>query len=210
MPNSDLLIGFFIATAIFSYVPGPAMLYATAQTIARGRQAGWMAALGIHVGGYAHVLAAALGLAVLFKAVPTIYMALKLAGALYLIWLGIRLFLSGGDQPGETFDTGTKSPRKTFWESVTVEVLNPKTAVFFLAFLPQFADANASWPLSVQLLVLGTIVNIMFSTADLLCVALAGAIAQRLKTSSVAGRLSRKIGGTVLVGLGIHLATSRS
>lgn len=209
MPNSDLLIGFFIATAIFSYVPGPAMLYATAQTIARGRQAGWMAALGIHVGGYAHVLAAALGLAVLFKAVPTIYMALKLAGALYLIWLGIRLFFSTGEQSAETLNIGSKSARATFWESVTVEVLNPKTAVFFLAFLPQFADANAAWPLSVQLLILGTIVNVMFSTADLLCVALAGAIAQRLKTSSAVGRLSRKVGGTVLVGLGIHLATSR-
>lgn len=209
MPNSDLLIGFFIATAIFSYVPGPAMLYATAQTIARGQRAGWMAALGIHVGGYAHVFAAALGLAVLFEAVPTIYMAVKLAGALYLIWLGIRLFMSD-DRQAETLAVSAKTPLKAFWESVTIEVLNPKTAVFFLAFLPQFADATAAWPLSVQLLVLGTIVNFMFSTADLLCVALAGAISQRLKTSSAAGRLSRKIGGTVLVGLGLHLATSRN
>lgn len=209
MPGSDLLLGFFVATAIFSYIPGPAMLYATAQTIARGKRAGWMAALGIHLGGYAHVFAAAFGLAVLFEAVPTLYMAVKLAGALYLIWLGVRLFRSRQNNSISLPQTVDKTPQRALWESVTVEVLNPKTAIFFLAFLPQFADANASWPLSIQLIVLGTIVNFMFSSADLVCVAMAGAISQRLKASGQFSRLAQRIGGSILIGLGLNLAVSR-
>ncbi|TIY10680.1 MAG: LysE family translocator, partial [Mesorhizobium sp.] len=85
MPSTELLIAFFATTAIFAYIPGPAMLYAAAQTMARGRWSGLTAALGIHLGGYVHVIAAAAGLSVLFHAVPTLYVAVKLAGALYLI-----------------------------------------------------------------------------------------------------------------------------
>ncbi|TIS09082.1 MAG: LysE family translocator, partial [Mesorhizobium sp.] len=92
MPSTELLIAFFVTTAIFAYIPGPAMLYAAAQTMARGRWSGLTAALGIHLGGYVHVLAAATGLSVLFHAVPPLYMAVKLVGALYLIWLGVSLF----------------------------------------------------------------------------------------------------------------------
>ncbi|RUU69477.1 LysE family translocator, partial [Mesorhizobium sp. M7A.T.Ca.TU.009.01.1.2] len=85
MPSTELLIAFFATTAIFAYIPGPAMLYAAAQTMARGRWSGLTAALGIHLGGYVHVFAAAAGLSVLFHAVPTLYLAVKLVGALYLI-----------------------------------------------------------------------------------------------------------------------------
>ena len=94
MPPTELLIAFIVATSIFAYMPGPSTLYAAAQTIARGQKAGWFAALGIHVGGYVHVVAAALGLAVLFEAIPVFYMVLKFGGAAYLIWLGIRMFAS--------------------------------------------------------------------------------------------------------------------
>lgn len=85
MPSTELLVAFFLATSIFAYMPGPSTLYAAAQTIARGQQAGWFAALGIHIGGYVHVLAAALGLAILFKAIPVLYLAIKFGGAAYLI-----------------------------------------------------------------------------------------------------------------------------
>jgi len=210
VPENELLIGFFVATAIFSYIPGPAMLYATAQTIARGRRAGLMAAIGIHVGGYAHVFAAAFGLAILFEAVPTLYLTVKLIGALYLVWLGLRIVLSRKNDANPPLQFESKSARRAFWESVAVEVLNPKTAIFFLAFLPQFADAGASWPLSIQLLVLGIIVNFMFSSADLLCVMLAGTIERRLKESERASRLAQRLGGGVMIGLGVNLAFSRS
>jgi len=209
MPSADLLIAFVAATAVFAYVPGPGMLYATAQTLARGRRAGLMAALGLHLGGYLHVAAAAVGLSALFQAVPTLYLAVKLAGALYLIWLGLRLILRQADAEADLAVTGGKTGRRAFAESVAVELLNPKTALFFLAFLPQFADPAAAWPIWLQMLALGTVVNLMFSSSDLVCIALAGALTARLRRAGPAQRLARLLGGTVLVGLGVRLALQR-
>ena len=215
MPSLELLAAFFVATAVFAYMPGPAMLYAAAQTIARGRRAGWLAALGIHVGGYAHVLAAALGLAVLFEAVPTLYTAVKLAGAAYLVWLGLRMILAremAHDTSGAvTAATAPgKTARRAFWESTLVEVLNPKTAIFYVAFLPQFTDPTAALPIWAQLAILGTVVNVMFSSADVLCVVLADRVTSALRRSAAAGRWVRRAGGSILVGLGVNLGLSRA
>ncbi|CAM5369706.1 Homoserine/homoserine lactone efflux protein [Mycolicibacterium aubagnense] len=211
MPSTELLIAFFITTSVFAYIPGPAMLYATAQTIARGRWSGFMAAAGIHLGCTVHVVAAAAGLSVLFHAVPVLYLLVKLAGAAYLVWLGISMFRAKSDG-GEInpHAIGTKSGRRAFVESITVEVLNPKTALFFLAFLPQFIDPSASFPVWVQFLVLGSLANLIFSSADIVCVLLAGVIVTRLKRSSGAQRLMRRAGGALLVGLGAHLALQRT
>lgn len=209
MPSTELLIAFFVTTAIFAYIPGPAMLYAAAQTLARGRWAGLMAAFGIHLGGYIHVIAAAAGLSVLFHAVPMLYMAVKFAGAAYLVWLGISLFRSKAQGEAAMPGVEPKSGRRAFMESIAVEVLNPKTALFFLAFLPQFIDASAAFPIWVQFILLGTIVNLMFSSADVMCVLLAGAAITRLRRSSRAQRLMQRAGGALLVGLGAHLALQR-
>lgn len=206
----ELMIAFFAATVVFAYMPGPALLYAAAQTVARGRRAGWLAALGLHIGGYVHVVAAALGLALLFKAVPVLYVTLKFAGAAYLIWLGIRMFLSR-DQPTEaSVDPGQRSPHRAFWESVTVEALNPKTAIFYLAFLPQFTDPMASLPIWSQLLILGMIVNVVFSSADILCVLMADRLARLIRSSQSGGRALRRVGGCVLISLGLNVALNRS
>lgn len=190
-------------------MPGPALLYTAAQTIAKGARAGWLAALGLHIGGYAHVIAAAVGLAVLFEAVPTLYLALKFAGAAYLIWLGVNMILSKQDLATEPEIHVTKSTKHTFWQSISVEVLNPKTAVFFVAFLPQFADPSASFPIWLQLLILGTIVNIMFSSADALCVILAGKVSAFMRRSASANRFAQRLGGGVLIGLGAKLALEK-
>ena len=206
MPSFEILVAFVVATSIFAYMPGPSTLYAAAQTLARGRRAGWFAALGIHIGGYVHVLAAAVGLAILFQAIPILYLALKFAGAGYLIWLGISMFLTKAETATKPQVAVKKSARRAFWESVSVEVLNPKTAIFYLAFLPQFADPSAAFPIWVQLIILGTIVNIMFSSADAICVILADKITTLFKASSSANRIANKIGGSVLVALGINLA----
>ena len=210
MPSTELLIAFFATTAVFAYIPGPAMLYAAAQTIARGRWSGLMAALGIHLGGYVHVLAAAAGLSILFHAVPTLYVIVKLAGAAYLVWLGVSLFRarSNGDPTPPGIEP--KSGRRAFFESVTVEVLNPKTAIFFVAFLPQFVDAYAAFPVWLQLAILGTVVNLMFSSADIVCVFLAGAVIARLRRSGRAQRMMQRAGGAMLVGLGAHLAFQKT
>ena len=213
MPHADLLLSFFLATAVFAYMPGPAMLYATAQTIGGGKRAGWMAALGIHVGGYVHVIAAAFGLAILFQAVPSIYIALKLVGAAYLVWLGIGLFRAkgiGSANPDDLAVGGeSKSASKAFVASAMVEIFNPKTALFFLAFLPQFTDPSAAFPVWAQLLILGTIVNIMFSSADVICVLLSTQMMGLLNRSQAANRWAQRLGGSLLVGLGINLAVSR-
>lgn len=103
-----------------------------------------------------------------------------------------------------------KSARRAFFESIAVEVLNPKTAIFFMAFLPQFIDVSAAFPVWLQFVVLGTIVNLMFSSADIACVFLAGAMIARLRRSGRAERLMQRAGGAVLVGLGVHVALQRS
>lgn len=210
MPSGELLIAFFITTAVFAYIPGPAMLYAAAQTMARGKTAGLMASLGIHLGCYVHVVAAAAGLSVLFHAVPLLYIAVKLAGAAYLIWLGVLLFRARAENDVALSGIEAKSGRRAFLESISVEVLNPKTAIFFMAFLPQFIDVSATFPVWMQFLILGTIVNLMFSSADIVCVFLAGAVIARLRGSSLGRRLMQRAGGALLVGLGTHLALQRN
>jgi threonine/homoserine/homoserine lactone efflux protein len=211
MPPFETLLAFFLTTAVFAYVPGPAMLYATAQTIARGRWSGLMATLGIHLGGYAHVIAAAAGLSALFHAVPSLYLAVKLLGAVYLIWLGIRMFRARLEaQPEVSAEHIRRSGMRAFAESISVEVLNPKTALFFLAFLPQFVDPSAALPVWMQLFILGTVVNLMFTSADVVCVLLAGALATRLKGSARVQKGLQRAGGTILVGLGLNLALQKS
>lgn len=210
MPPYETLLAFFVTTAVFAYIPGPAMLYAAAQTMARGRYAGLMASLGIHIGCYVHVIAAATGLSLLFHAVPPLYLAVKLAGAAYLVWLGISMFRAKIQDSTELPRIAAKSARHAFLESISVEVLNPKTAIFFVAFLPQFIDASATAPVWLQFVILGTLVNLMFSSADIVCVFLAGFIMRRVGGSQRARALLQKAGGSLLVGLGVRLAADRN
>ncbi|GAA0780793.1 LysE family translocator [Roseibium denhamense] len=205
----ESLLAFLAATALFAYMPGPALLYTAAQTLSRGRKAGFMAALGIHLGCYVHVLAAAFGLSALFTVVPSLYFALKLIGGAYLIFLGVQMIrtkVSGGTCP----DLPHKSPRRSFVDSVLVEVLNPKVAVFFIAFLPQFVSPEAGLPIWMQFLLLGTIVNLAFTSADLITVMFASEVRDRLARSSKAQDVTRWIGGSLMVGLGVKLATDRT
>lgn len=209
MPGSEHLIPFVVATFLFAVMPGPALLYTTAQTLARGRAGGLLAVAGIHVGGLAYVVASALGLAAIFHAVPPLYLAMKLVGALYLVWLGVgmlRAKTAGAPLPG----VRGRGAKGAFAESVLVEILNPKTALFFIAFLPQFADPAAALPLWAQLLVLGWIVNMAFTAADLVAVVLTSAVIARLRRSGAVQRIARLLGGSILIGLGAHLAVSRS
>ena len=211
MPAVEILFAFFLTTAVFAFIPGPAMLYVAARTLAADRRAGLMATLGIHVGCYVHVVAAAAGLSILFHLVPTLYLAVKLAGAAYLIYLGVRMFraaraaggMSGALPPA-------KSAGRAFLESMLVEILNPKTAIFFLAFLPQFIDPAASFPVWLQFVILGTAVNAMFTVADIACVMAASTVTARLSRVSALQRNLQRAGGAILVGLGLHVALQRT
>ncbi len=210
MPALETILQFLIAAVLFAYIPGPAMLYSAAQALARGTRGGLMAVLGIHVGGYVHVIAAAAGLSVLFHAVPTLYAVVKLAGAAYLVWLGIAFFRKKAEDGAPPPATQAKSTRRAFIESVIVDVLNPKTAIFFVAFLPQFIDPAAGLPVWAQFLILGTMTNLIFTSADIASVLLARGLAERLSRSVSARRLLERAGGAILIGLGAHLALQRS
>ncbi len=208
MPSTEHLLAFLMATLIFAVIPGPGILYTAAQTLARGRVGGLLAVLGIHLGGYVHVAAAALGLAAVFQLIPTLYLAVKLAGALYLVWLGIGI-IRGGIAAGDLPHITGKSPRRAFIESIAVEALNPKTAIFYLAFLPQFVEPSAAAALWLQFLALGIVVNLAFSLGDLAAVLLTAAVLARLRRTETAQRIARAIGGSVMIALGVHLATAR-
>ena len=209
MPGLDLLLAFAAATAVFAYFPGPALLYTAAQTLARGRRAGFMAALGIHLGCYAHVFAAAFGLSAVFRHVPELYVALKIVGAVYLVWLGIGTMRSRGAAP-DPAAVAPKSARRAFVESVVVELLNPKVAIFFIAFLPQFVDPTASFPIWLQFLILGTIVNFAFSSADIITVLAASTVLAKLRHDGLGKKLFKYGGGSILIGLGARIAFDRS
>ncbi|NVJ99452.1 MAG: LysE family translocator [Alphaproteobacteria bacterium] len=212
MPGFESLIPFFIATAIFAFVPGPAILYTAAQTVARGRRAGFMAALGIHIGCYAHVIGAALGLSAIFTHVPAAYMAVKLVGAAYLIWLGYKMIRQKLSADDFAHDTDTlmsgKSTRRAFIESMTVEILNPKVAIFFVAFLPQFVDAGAALPVWAQFMLLGAFVNVCFSSADVITILIADRVAKGAKNLGRTMDLPNKLAGLTLIGLGTRLAVA--
>lgn len=208
MPPADTLLAFLLATLVFAAMPGPAILYAAARTLAQGRAAGLRAALGIAIGGLVHVAAAALGLSALFHAVPPLYLAVKLAGAAYLVWLGIGMVRSrAADLVPATTTTTTAAALR---QSILVEVLNPKTALFFLAFLPQFVDPTAPLPVPAQFVILGTTVTAIFGAADLLAVCFAAAIAGRLAAGGRAALWTNRAGGALLVGLGLRLAAERA
>lgn len=208
MTSLPQFLAFLAAASVFAFIPGPAMLYAAAQTMARGRRSGLMASLGLHLGGYAHIAAAGFGLSALLAAVPVLYMAVKIGGAIYLVWLGVSMFRTAGHSLGApALDTGGK---QSFLQSVTIEMLNPKTAMFYLAFLPQFISPAADLPVSLQFLILGTIVNLMFSAADLVAVMLAGLMMARLRRSGTVQRWLQRAGGAILVGLGVELVVRRA
>jgi threonine/homoserine/homoserine lactone efflux protein len=208
MASWETLLAFATLTLLVAYFPGPALLYTAAQTIAHGRKAGLMAMLGIHLGCYIHVFAAAFGLSAVFKHVPELYVAVKIAGALYLIWLGIGMIrsrLAAADGPVAP----PKTVKRALLDSFIVEILNPKVALFFIALLPQFVDPAAAFPVWVQFLVLGTVVNFAFSSADLVTVFGASAVVKTMKKTRTGFALGRWLGGSMMIGLGLKLATDK-
>jgi len=124
--------------------------------------------------------------------------------------LGIRIIASDGSlEVHAPLQMDARSPQRAFWESATVEILNPKTAIFYVAFLPQFTDVGATVPLWGQLLILGTCVNLLFSSADLLCVLLAERINVALRRSSRVSKWANRMAGGLLIALGLNLATGK-
>lgn len=207
---SSGVLATYVAVALgLMVIPGPATLLTLAKSISGGRRAGMATGLGIALGDLVHTAMATFGLSTLLAASALAFEIVKYAGVLYLIYLGLKAFAEKGDSLDLPAVQASR-PAKAFRQGLFTELLNPKTALFFLAFLPQFIDPSASFPVWVQFLILGTCANLIFSSADIVCVLLAGVIVTRLKRSSGAQRLMRRAGGALLVGLGAHLALQRT
>jgi threonine/homoserine/homoserine lactone efflux protein len=206
VPDAATLAVFCAATLALLVVPGPAVLYVVTQSVDHGRRAGLVSVLGVSAGGLVHVAAAALGLSSLLLSSAIAFEVVKYAGAAYLIFLGVRRLLgTGEDAEAARFD---RSSRDLFRRGVLVQILNPKTAVFFFAFLPQFVDADGA-PVALQLLFLGGLFLVLALISDGAYAVAAGTLADRLRGSGAFKGTQRWVSGTVLVGLGALAARSR-
>jgi threonine/homoserine/homoserine lactone efflux protein len=197
---------FLAAALIIAAVPGPGIFYVAARTLSGGRTTGVASTFGTALGGLVHVLAGALGVSAIVLASAELFTALKFAGALYLIWLGIRTFREGRQPIAEAVSPA--GARQAFREGVLVEALNPKTAAFFLAFIPQFIDPAGGHP-APQFAVLGLISVLLNTLADVVVVMMAAtARAGMVRRPRLVQRL-RQGSGLFIAGLGISLALVR-
>jgi threonine/homoserine/homoserine lactone efflux protein len=203
-PDPRALAVFALASLALAVVPGPAVLYIVAQSIHGGRRAGVVSAFGVASGGLVHVLAAVIGLSALLAASAEAFTAVKILGAVYLVWLGIRTLLSANDRIGGR--AAERTLARTYRQGVVVNVLNPKTALFFLAFLPQFVDPHEST--RGQLALLGAIFVVIALTSDLVWALVAGTAGAVLRRSRTFLRVQRYVSGTIFVGLGALAATA--
>jgi threonine/homoserine/homoserine lactone efflux protein len=197
---------FLLAAVVIAIVPGPGIFCVTARTLAGGRRAGVTSTFGTAVGGLVHVVAGGFGVSAIILASAQLFTALKLAGALYLIWLGIRTFREAGKLPPQQISAG--GAERAFREGVAVEALNPKTAAFFLAFIPQFLDPVAGHP-ALQFMTLGLISVALNTFADVIVVVLASAVRAHLVRRPISVRRLRQGSGLFMAGLGISLALAR-
>jgi len=202
---SDLGV-FLAATLALNLTPGPDMLYVITRGATEGRGAGVVSALGIATGCVVHTLAVALGVSGLLAAVPIAYDVLRYLGAAYLVYLGVRRLI--GSAPAHaaaaTQHTGLW---RVYRQGVLTNVLNPKVALFFLAFLPQFVDRSAGG-MSLALAALGTIFNVSGTIVNVLVALAASGAAQWTRRPALATWAGR-VGGVVFVGLGLRLAWKR-
>jgi threonine/homoserine/homoserine lactone efflux protein len=191
---------FAAAALALAVVPGPAVLYIVARSVDQGRFAGLVSALGIGVGSLVHVTAATIGLSSLLASSATAFTVVKYAGAAYLILLGIHRLLTR-EEVAEVEARPPRALRKIFRDGVIVNVLNPKTALFFLAFLPQFVDPDQG-AATLQILVLGLVFTVIALSSDSLWALAAGTAGGLLRRSRWYLGVKRWVTGTVLVALG--------
>jgi threonine/homoserine/homoserine lactone efflux protein len=216
MFDSTRFLLFLTAAMLLAIAPGPGMLYVLARTLAGGKREGVLSALGTFVGGMGHVFAAALGVSIVLAKSAIAFSTVKYVGAAYLCFLGARMILDARREETRAEDPGpqeilsaVKPARSPLWQGVATEVLNPKTALFFLSFIPQFVNRGGGH-VFLQFMALGTISVAMNTTADLIVIALAGPLGERIRSSATFRRRQRTATGAIMIGLGTYLATSES
>jgi threonine/homoserine/homoserine lactone efflux protein len=209
MIESSKLALFLTAAVLLAVAPGPGMLYVLARSLAGGRREGVLSSLGTFVGGLVHVMAAAAGVSVVLAKSALAFAAVKYAGAAYLCFLGIRMILDARKDTG-SLPMETRLPaRNPFWQGIATEALNPKTALFFLSFIPQFVDRQ-NGHVFLQFLMLGSISVSLNTSADLTVTMFAGPLGNRIRSSARFRRAQRTATGAIMIGLGTYLATSKA
>src|SRR4029077_191607 len=210
MFDSTRFIVFLTAAVLLAVAPGPGMLYVLARSLAGGKREGVLSAFGTFLGGMVHVFAAALGVSIVLARSAVAFATVKYVGAAYLCFLGVRMILDARrEKDGRVLIENVKPLRNPLWQGVATEVLNPKTALFFLSFIPQFV-VRGNGHVFLQFVTLGTISVVLNTTADLIVVALAGPLGERIRASATFRRRQRTVTGVIMIGLGTYLATSES
>jgi threonine/homoserine/homoserine lactone efflux protein len=200
VPDQAHLTAFLAAALVLAITPGPGIFYVLARSLGEGTRVGVRSSLGTAVGGLCHVVAAAVGLSALLMTSATAFEVVRLAGAVYLVFLGVRTLLRHADHP-------TRERGDAFRQGVLTELLNPKTALFFLTFLPQFAQPERG-AVAAQLLALGAVSVALNSSADLVVAAAAGRARGTLRAGSRWVKRQRVFSGVALIALGGYAAAT--
>lgn len=206
MPEKAAFLAFLIAAFALNLAPGPDMLYVIGRSVGQGRKAGIVSSLGVFVGCWVHILAAAFGIAALLRSSPVAFNVVRYAGAAYLIYLGIKMLAQQTDLASQQ----PKAERLSaiFRQGAITNVLNPKVAIFFLAFLPQFINAQRG-SVVLQIVVLGLIFNVGGTLVNLAVAYAGGTLGELLRRNQAIARLQRRFTGLIFVGLGLRLAWQR-
>jgi threonine/homoserine/homoserine lactone efflux protein len=199
-------IAFLIAAIVLAITPGPGIAYVVARTVAGGRAEGLASCVGTGIGGLLHVFAAALGLSLLVAESAMAFNIIKYVGAAYLVYLGLRMLLRK-EAPSASITTASQGPRRALFEGIVVEALNVKTALFFLAFLPQFTTLDS--PLIPQLVLMGCICVALNTLVDVVAVFAAHRLLKSEAARAARSRLLTRVSGVTLLGLGAFLALAR-
>ncbi len=203
MPGSPAYLAFVISAFVLLIIPGPAVLFIVAQSLSQGRKVGVVSALGTTAGSLFHVAAAAIGLSAIIVASPAAFTVIKILGAVYLVYLGVRAM--SRQEAANVQVIVPRKPRRVFADGVLVAVLNPKTALFFLAFLPQFTDRSRG-SVTTQIVTLGLTFSAMALCTDTAFALLAGTVRDRLGTRGGAPAWTRYVSGAIYLSLGIGTA----
>ncbi|MCB1722229.1 MAG: LysE family translocator [Gammaproteobacteria bacterium] len=205
LPSTPLLTTFLLASLVLAVTPGPGVLYIVAASVSRGRANGLASVAGVALGNLVNAIGAAVGLAALFAVSAASFTLVKYAGAAYLIYLGVRALRASSTTPDASGEA-LPSRRRAFREGLVVAVLNPKTTLFYAAFLPQFMNPVGS-PL-IQGVLLGVLFVVVAAVTDSIYALVAGSIADRLRDTRRVRNAGRRVTGITYIALGLFAAAS--
>ena len=207
MPDGAHLAAFAVAAVTIALIPGPGLLFVLARSLSAGRRVGLLTTGGTAIGGSVHVVAAAIGLSAIIATSATAFAVVKYAGAAYLVYLGVRTLTARGGNPAEPVgEAPGATSAHAVRQGMLTEALNPKTALFFLTFLPQFCQPE-NGAIALQLIVLGAISVALNTLVDVVVAYGAGSISERLRERPKVWRRQQIATGSLLIGLGAVAAT---